>query len=328
MAVLVTGGAGFVGLNLIERLLERGRETVAFDRRPPPEAAMRDFGPLAGTLHVAEGDVADGPTIKRVFADHAIDAVIHAAVITSGPERERADGGAVIRVNVLGTYEVLEAARRGGAGRVVYVSSGAVYGAAAFGPDPLDEAASVPVPDTLYGITKYAAERTALYYRGAWGIDVIAARLGGVFGRWEHASGVRDTLSVPLQLVRLAMEGTEAVLPREGVKDWVYGTDVADALITLLEREKPDHDVYHVSAGHAWSVEAWCRALKGALPAFTYRIADAGEAANVDYYAPRDRAIMSVARLADETGFRARFTPEAAAADYVDWIGRHELWRA
>ena len=328
MAVLVTGGAGFVGLNLIERLLEQGRETVAFDRRPPPETAMRDFGPLPGTLHVAIGDVTDGPAMKRVFADHAIDAVVHAAVITSGPERERTDGATVIRVNVLGTYEVLEAARGGGAGRVVYVSSGAVYGAGAFDPDPLDEAASVPVPDTLYGITKYAAERTALYYRRAWGMDVCAARLGGVFGRWEHASGVRDTLSVPLQLARLAMEGTEAVLPREGVKDWVYGTDVADALITLLDREKPRHDVYHVSAGHSWSVQAWCRALKGAIPAFTYRIAEGDKAANVDYYAARDRAILSVARLADETGFRARFTPEAAAADYVDWIGRHEFWCA
>ena len=328
MAVLVTGGAGFVGLNLIERLLERGRETVAFDRRPLPESAMRDFGPLPGTLHVAAGDVADSADVESVFANHAIDAVVHAAVITSGSERERTDGGAVIRVNVLGTYEVLEAAHRHGAGRVVYVSSGAVYGAGAFSPDPLDEAASIPVPDTLYGITKYAAERTALYYRRAWEMDVCAARLGGVFGRWEHASGVRDTLSVPLQLVRLAWTGDAAVLPREGVKDWVYGTDVADALITLLDREKPDHDVYHVGAGHAWSVEAWCRALKGAIPQFTYRMAEAGETANVDYYGMRDRAILSVARLADETGFRARFTPEAALADYVDWIGRHELWRA
>ena len=289
---------------------------------------MRDFDPLPGTLHVAIGDITDGPAMKRVFADHGIDAVVHAAVITSGPERERTDGATVIRVNVLGTYEVLEAARGGGAGRVVYVSSGAVYGAGAFDPDPLDEAASVPVPDTLYGITKYAAERTALHYRRAWGMDVCAARLGGVFGRWEHASGVRDTLSVPLQLARLAMEETEAVLPREGIRDWVYGTDVADALITLLGREKPRHDVYHVSAGHSWSVEAWCRALKGAIPAFTYRIAEGDEAANIDYYAARDRAILSVARLADETGFRARFTPEAAAADYVDWIGRHEFWRA
>ena len=117
MAVLVTGGAGFVGLNLIERLLERGRETVAFDRRPSPEAAMRDFGPLPGTLHVAEGDVTEGPAMERVFADHAIDAVVHAAVITSGPERERTDGATIIRVNVLGTYEVLEAAHRHGAGR-------------------------------------------------------------------------------------------------------------------------------------------------------------------------------------------------------------------
>ena len=327
MAVLVTGGSGFVGLNVVEELIGRGREAIAFGLAPPPGSAIAWLSGLPGTLSVVEGDVTDRAALEGVFRAHAVDGVIHAAAITSAGNRDREHAREVVVVNLLGTVEVLEAARRHRVGRVLYVSSSSVYGRAAFDTDELDEATTVPVPETLYGITKYAAERTALYDRTLWGTDVVAARLTAVFGRWEYGTGVRDTLSPPLQVARLAVRGEAAILPREGLRDWTYATDVAAALIALMDLKRPQHDVYNVSSGTRWTIESWCRKLEDAFPRFSHRIAEDEGEANIDFHGARDRAPLSNARLVKDTGFRARFGLDEAADDYMEWMGHHRMWR-
>src|SRR6185312_13495094 len=91
-----------------------------------------------------------------------------------------------------------------------------------------------PVPESMYGITKYAAERSCLRLATLWDLDVRIGRLAQVFGRWEHASGVRDRLSMPTEIARIARAGGEAVFPPLGDTDYIYAPDVASALIALL----------------------------------------------------------------------------------------------
>ena len=327
MAVLVTGGSGFVGLNLVERLLMRSADVVALSDRPMPNSATASFDTLPGKLNIVEGDVRDVDAIERAFAVRAIDSVIHAAVITAGGERVRDDAPTVAGVNVMGTVAMLEAAVRPRPRRFVYVSSGAVYGEAGYDADILDESAPAPHPDGLYGVTKFAAERTALVYRAVHGLGIVAARLSGVFGRWEYATGLRDTLSPPLQLMRFAFGAKEAVLPRRDTKDWIYGPDVADGLIALLDADRLNHDLYNVSRDGTWGMDDWCRRLSQAVPGFRYRYAKDGEAANVDLHGDRDRAPLSTARLAEDTGFRARFSVDEAFDDYIEWTRVHDLWK-
>lgn len=326
MAVLVTGGSGFVGLNLVERLLTRGTDVVALSDRPMPQSAAALFHSLPGKLNAVEGDVRDADAIERAFKAGTIDSVIHAAVITAGARRTREDAPTVAGVNVMGTVAMLEAAVRHRPRRFVYVSSGAVYGEAGYDAEILDETQPAPRPAGLYGVTKYAAERTALVYRAAQELDIVAARLSGVFGRWEYATGLRDTLSPPLQLTRLAFGAKEAVLPRRDTKDWIYGPDVADGLIALLDADRLSHDLYNVSRDGAWGMDDWCRRLSQAVPGFRYRYAKEGEAANVDLHGDRDRAPLSTARLAEVTGFRARFGIDEAFDDYIEWTRVHDLW--
>ncbi len=328
MSILVTGGSGFVGLNLVEQLLGRGEQVVVFAAAAPPDAAGALFRTLPGHLTVIEGDVRDGAAVGRVFAAHPVRRVIHAAVITSARARDLEDPETVVGVNLLGTLAVLEAARRHDVDRLIYVSSGAVYGPANAGPAELDEATTPALPEGLYGITKYAAERASLGYKSAYGLDVVAARLSTVFGRWEYDTGDRDTLSPPLQIARLAAAGTAAVLPREGRKDWIYGADVARGILALLDLAQPRHDVYHVSTGQSWSLVDWCRALAARRPGFTYRIADRPGIANVDLHGDRDRPAMAIRRLVAETGFAAQFDLDAALADYLEWTDRHQIWRS
>ena len=89
MTILVTGGSGFVGLNLCEHLLARGEAVVSFSKGPMPEAARQDFAGLSGTLRVLEGDVCDREAVRRAFGEAGPSRVIHAAAMTPGAAAER-----------------------------------------------------------------------------------------------------------------------------------------------------------------------------------------------------------------------------------------------
>jgi nucleoside-diphosphate-sugar epimerase len=320
MSVLITGGSGFIALNLAEALLARGETVVLLSRHAPPAAAARYLSGRGGHLAHVPGDVRDGAAVETILHEQGVDRVFHGAAVTAGAERERREARVIVEVNLLGTLAVLEAARRAGVRRLVYLSSSSVYGHNAFQAPQLDEQDTLPVPDSLYAITKYAAERASLRYRALWGLDVRAARVGTAFGPWERDTGVRDTLSPPLQAARLALAGREAVLPRAGRRDWAYSRDVAAALVALMDADRPAHPVYNVGPGREWTVAAWCEKLAAAYPAFSFRLARDGETPNVDYYLPRDRAPFAIRRLVEDLGYQPRFGLEEAFQDYAAWL--------
>lgn len=164
MAALITGGNGFVGLNLAEELLTSGRTVVTFSRRPLPEPARQELADLDGILITEQGDVRDCDALRRVIAENAVDRVFHGAIVTAGRHRELSSARDIVDINVMGTVAVLDAARHEGVKRVVYASSGAVYGDSRFGPEPLDETAPF-APTALYGITKVTGELLTRRYQ-------------------------------------------------------------------------------------------------------------------------------------------------------------------
>lgn len=323
MSILVTGGAGFVGLNLCEHLLARGETVVSFSKGPLPEPARLEFARLSGTLRVIEGDVLDRAAVGRVFAQTGPERVIHAAAMTPGEQAERTSFREVMETNAVGTVNVLDAAREHGAGRIVHLSSGSVYGANGFAADQLDEEHPPPMPETLYAISKYAGERIALRYRQIWELELVAVRLGPVFGPWEYETGVRGTLSAPLLVSSRARGGGDVVLSGAGRKDWLYARDVAGAIAALLDAPSPPRSLYNIGSGKVWEMPAWCELLRGRHPGFSWRVASDGEAANVDLYSSTLRAPMSTRRLTEDIGFTARFGLEEAFADYMQWLDAH-----
>jgi UDP-glucuronate 4-epimerase len=329
MPTLITGGCGFVGINLAEALLSKGEPVVLFDRRPLPDQARAALSAGHAPLTMVSGDARDTGALTRLIREHRVERVVHAAVITSGVQREASAPGDIIDVNIGGTVGVMEAARASGCRRVLYVSSGAAYGQTLDEAGPLDEDASPSRPDTLYGITKYAAERTVLRLRALWELDALCVRLGTVFGPWEYATGARDRLSPQLQLARLALRGEAAVLPaREVRRDWVYSRDVAAGLAALLDAARASPALFHLSSGRDWAgfFPRWCAQLQAAYPGFSWRVAAAAEQPNIEYNAAADRAPMDVSRIAAGAGFVPRFGPREAAGDFISWIGRHPDW--
>ena len=318
MRVMITGGSGFVGLNVAEALLARGDAVVLFGPDRAPDAAIRHFGGLPGTLNQVSGDVRDRDAVVSALTEGGATHLVHGAAVTAGLDREASEARRIVEVNLGGTIEVLEAALACGIKRVVQFGTGAIYANVAAGIESLDEVRDLPTPESLYAITKYAAERTALRYRATRGLDVVVPRLGVVFGRWEYDTGVRDTLSLPFQLAATADVGGEARFQPSLSTDWVYAPDVAAAVLRLLDAPAPlPSPVYHVSSGRRWSIERWCERLRAAFPAFRYEIA--GVPSPPTPGVPRPRPPFSVQRMERELGFVAKFGEEEAFADYLAW---------
>ena len=312
--ILITGGAGFVGLNVVEQLAARGDAVLVYDLAAP----------RIGVAH-EQGDVTDVQALERAFAKHQPSAVMHLAAITAGRERDAREPRRIAEVNLIGTINVLEAARRQGVQRVVHASTGAVYGAAGVGaPEPLDEERDRPVPESMYGITKYAAERTWLRLGELWQMDVRVGRLATAFGRWEHATGVRDTISPPTQIARIARRGGEAVFPPLGATDYIYAPDLASALIALLDARAPRHRLYHLGTGAAWALPEWCELLAQRCAAFRWRESTREADWNVRPLSPTTRTRFSNRRLVDDFGWRPRFDLAAAAGDFVTWLEAYD----
>lgn len=319
--VLVTGAFGFIGLNLVEALLARGDLVIGADLGGPPEAAARAFSAQRTRLVAVAGDVRDERFVHEILAQHRPDAVVHAAALTPGRAAERSRMAMAVEVNVLGTVRVLEAAAQHDCRRVLFLSSGAVYGTAGYSESLLDEAATHPVPGALYPITKLAAERLALRFGEVSGLDVVAARLGAAFGPWEADTGVRDTLSPHFQLARLARQGVEAVLPRRSALDWNYSRDAAAALITLLDGPT-DARVVNVGPGFALDLERFCEQLAGSYARFRWRYGTEAEA-TIDLHGARDRAPLAIDRLR-AAGFVPRYSEREAYDDYIAWLGSQD----
>ena len=319
--ILVTGGAGFVGLNVVEQLLARGEDVVLYDLSPPPSE-------FRGDCEFEQGDTTDRDRLERVFSERRPQRVIHLAAITAGPARDAREPRRIAEVNLIGTINVLEAARNHGVQRVVHASTGALYGAAGVGvEEPLDEERHRPVPETMYGITKYAGERSVLRLGTLWDMDVRIGRLALAYGRWEYASGLRDRLSPPTEIAKLALAGAEAVFPPLGATDYIYGPDVARALLALLDAGKTSHRLYHLGTGAAWSLPEWCAVLARRYPRFRWRESAEPAECNVTPLGTGTRTRFSNRRLTEDFGYAAQFPMEAAAADFTAWLEAHLNFR-
>jgi UDP-glucuronate 4-epimerase len=344
MRVLITGGAGFVGLALGQALLENGDEVVLFDRRPPPPSFLASMRARRSHLVSLQGDVCNDDDVARAF--DGVTHVFHGAAITAGPQREAAAPLQVLDVNLGGTVRVLRAAADHGVRRFVYPSSLMIYGAAiegaasepaaaagsagasvaaAVAPAALRETAP-PAPHTLYGITKYAGETTALRLGSLWGVSVVAGRLGSVFGPWEGETGLRDMISPYAQVAACAARGETAILPAPFPRrEMIYAADLAAGLVALLTAHRPAHPVYNLSANVDWddTMASWCAALQRQIAGFRWQIGGTG-APNIDYHGAKPRVGLDATRARDDLGFQIRYPRDAAVEHYAAWVASHK----
>jgi UDP-glucuronate 4-epimerase len=320
MTVLVTGAAGFVGLNIVEALLAAGEAVVGCDVREWPSAAATCFEALPGSLRREVLDIRDRAAVLETVGKHRPAKIVHAAAVAPTAEEELQGASACVAVNVGGTVNIADAALAAAVERLVFLSSAAVYGDAGFRHPVLDETTPAE-PTSIYGVSKFAAERVALRYRDA-GLDVVALRLGSVFGPWEHATSVRGTLSPMWQVLDRASRQEPVRLPRAGRRDWVYVRDVAAATLAALRHRGLPPPVVNVGSGKEFTVEEFCQLLATKISGLRWMVAP--ESANINFHSVGDRAPLSTTVLQRALSFTPMYDLEAATSDYVAWIHSYQ----
>jgi len=234
--VLVTGGAGFVGATLVRRLVERGHAVRVFDNYTTGDAAH-----LAGVgAEQVEGDIRDAVALDAALT--GMDAVIHLAAAGS-VIKSIDDPVTNFDVNVLGTFRVLDAARRVGVERTVQASTGgALIGDAT---PPVDED-SLPKPISPYGASKLAGEGYAYAFSQCYGLRTVALRFANVYGPWSE----RKQGAVNL-FFRAIHDGQPIVIYGDGSssRDYTHVDDISRALWLALETDVPGGTVLHIASG-------------------------------------------------------------------------------
>jgi UDP-glucuronate 4-epimerase len=319
MSTLITGSSGFVGLALTEELLRRGNSVVGFDVKPPSPEALKIFEALPGEFAHCLGDIRNPSSIEAALTFHRCEELVTLAAVTADALRERRQPGLIYEVNVAGVLNAIEAATRHGVSRFVHLSSGAVYGESGYEDALLYETSTARRPESLYGMSKHAAEIAVTRLQALHGIDLVIGRLGTCFGPWEHDTGFRDTLSAPFQILKLAQSGQIAVLPRDSKRDWLYIRDAASAIVSLIQTRQLPHSIYNVAAGFEFSLSSWCRKLQSQFPGFQWRIDSTDRQCNVNVYGAKDRASMNITKLLSTTEFKPLYDLDAAFENFMSW---------
>lgn len=317
MTVLVTGAAGFLGINMVRRLANDGHRVVGLDTTTLSQSVRSAaFGDLPDVVEV-RGDICRPGDLADAISRYRVTRVVHLGAVTvardEGPARTRT----AVRVNVVGTQNVLAACAQHRVLRCVIASSSAVYGDTVFGPAPVTEEAPA-TPQSLYGVTKLAAEELAAAALLRDGVDAVVARVTALFGPWERPTGSRSLPSPLWQMLAMADAGTRVTVAGGGHRDWTYVEDAAAALATLLTAARPRHRVYNVGCGVVWSPAVLAELLKASQPGFDFAVAECETNLNYGDDLTRTRQPLDSGRLRTEYGI-AFASPESACRRYHLW---------
>jgi UDP-glucose 4-epimerase len=230
MRALVTGGAGFIGSNLVDALLDRGDEVTVLDNLSTGH--RENIEPALGRgAELVEADITDGPAVLDLFDRVRPEAVFHMAAQID-VRKSAADPAFDALVNVGGTINVLEAARQSEVRRVVNTSTGgAVYGEGKIIPAPEDHPVA---PEAPYGQSKYAAEGYVDLFHRLHGMSTVSLRYGNVFGPRQDPLGEAGVIAI---FCGLLLKGGRPLIFGDGLqtRDYIYVGDVVDANLRAAE---------------------------------------------------------------------------------------------
>lgn len=320
MKILVTGGLGFVGLNLVRdlaQMLPEG-EVIAADLMTPDDQTARFLSPVAGRVQMARLDVRDRLAFLELVESRQITHIVHAAAVTPDLEQERSQTAFVVDVNLGGAVNALAAGMASPAvEQIILCSSSGVYGAPLPEQDGrLQGEEGRLALDNLYAITKYSAELLAARCVELSGKKIAALRLASVYGPMERGTGSRGGLSHVQRLHRAWQEKRPLRLAGAAIcRDWVYTRDVSLGAACLIRSAQWRQVVYNLGSGQAIAFGEVAEAF--AAYGLQVQWVDDPAQADVAMTPTSARAALDNSRLREDTGFTPAFSFQAGLADYL-----------
>lgn len=252
MNILVTGGAGFIGSHLVDKFLDIGNKVTVIDSSA--ENIVKNLKP-SDNLVIHHMDVRSD-RLYNIMEAEKIEMVVHAAALADiVPSIE--DPIKYHETNVNGTVAVLEASKKRGVKKFVYIASGSCYGDSP--PVPTKECHPIK-PQYPYALTKWMGEEWAMHYHKVYGLPVISLRFFNIYGPRSRTNGVYGALFGTFLAQKLAGKPFTVVGSGEQTRDFLFVSDAVDAIVGALKSEWPGQ-VYNIGSGQGVSINRICQLL-------------------------------------------------------------------
>ena len=308
MAVFITGGHGHIGSWAAYFLAKAGEQVILFDTNP---TAPDHLAEVAQSITFHKGDVMDFPCLTATFKKYKndIDGILHTVGIMG--ELVLENPYANVRLNIGGTHNMLEIARQFEIPKVVYTSTGAVYGAVS---GTVAEDRYPPNPCDLYGSTKVSCEHLGQQYASTFGFEFRISRVYFCYGQGKWPSRF-------IRLYRLgfgALEGLEDLTMEKGADqklDFTYIEDAARGTAMLYQANKVSHNIYNIATGVPTSLGKVAE-LAQKYSSFAVKV-ELGPGELMQ----RCEA-LDISRAKEELGFEPKYTVEEGIKKYADWMRR------
>ncbi len=305
---LVTGGAGFIGSNLVDALLERGDRVRVLDDFSTGHRA--NLTGVMDRIELLEGSMVDPEVCAR--ACEGVEVVFHQAAIPSVP-RSVEDPVATHDACATGTLNLLQAAQRGGARRFVYAASSSAYGDTVELPKREDRSG---VPKSPYAVAKLAGEHYCAAWHAVWGLETVALRYFNIFGARQDPNSAYAAV-IPL-FVRKALEGDPPTINGDGeqTRDFTHVSNAVHA--NLLAAERPAElvagQVFNVGCGERISINRLWQEIRSTVGATVDAVHGPARPGDV-----RD-SLASLDRARERLGYTVQTPLAQGLQQTIEWI--------
>lgn len=309
MKILVTGGAGFIGSHLAQRLLARGDDVVIVDNLNPyydPALKHARLEKLAKGAHFFEADIADAEKLGEIFEKHQFDCIYHLAA-QAGVRYSLSHPEVYERTNVAGTKNILELARTHGNPRVIFASSSSVYGDSR--ETPFQEERKLGKALSPYAKTKQDGEKMCKEYAEKYGMNVTALRFFTVYGPWGRPDMALFSFTEKI----LKGEPIEIYNNGNMRRDFTYIDDIVDGLIRTLDKAPHGYEVYNLGRGAPTPLMDFVSVLENKLGTKAVMLKKPMQEGDMQ------ETYAGIAKAKQELGFNPNVLISEGVGKFVDW---------
>jgi nucleoside-diphosphate-sugar epimerase len=322
MTYLVTGGTGFIGSRIVRNLVREGEQVVVYDWNPERLALNRLLraDDINNNVKIVQGDVTDYAHLTGIIKQYNCEKVVHLAALLL--HDVNANPAMALKVNCEGTVNVFEAAKLLGLKKVVWISSGSIFGPPEAYKEEyiLDDAPHYP--QNLYGMTKSLDEHFANYYSDKYNLDITAIRLVLVYGAWQSRG---RTAAIIREMVTNPASGIPGKVPaaRDNILGWTYIEDAAQAIMLACKSNKTKTRSFSVR-GAIHSVGEIADYVKELVPEVEINF--------LSLERSQSHLIMAckydMSRIEEELGFRTQWTMKQGVKETINLVRQEKGLKA
>jgi len=303
--MLVTGGAGFIGSNLCEVLLEMGHEVRIFDNFSTGK--RENLAEFVRSIEVIEGDIRDYETLEKAVA--GVERVIHLAAMSSVPWSVD-DPEAAHHMNATGTLHVLKASRDHGVQRVVLASTSAIYGENPVQPKKEE---MIPEPESPYAATKLAGEHYCRIFSALYGLETVALRYFNVYGKRQDPASHYSAV-IPKFITRMLSNSNPVIYgDGEQTRDFVFVEDCNQANIKASFTEGISGEFFNIGSGVNISVNELFNTIRDITDAKLEPVYEDARKGDVR------ESLSDISKARRHLGFEPAYTMEAGLKKTIEW---------